>query len=167
MPDTMEEEDAAPVVRILYAPPFHIPACTSLHHNSPHCSHLHTNTHSPSRPTRTLAAHRADRHEHGRPRDSSRTQRVSAQEGLHRYFQPKPKEPLLQDGRGRGGGGGYFSGRGASQHEHEHEHEHEYNNDEDMSTTTTKRQRRCGPRRSALSTLLDDILRGVTMRKGL
>eukprot|EP01049_Picozoa_sp_SAG25_P006329 SAG25_NODE_471_length_7659_cov_3.676720_5_plen_80_part_00 len=28
MPDTMEEEDAAPVVRILHAPPFHIPACT-------------------------------------------------------------------------------------------------------------------------------------------
>jgi hypothetical protein len=40
MPDTMEEEDAAPVVRILHAPPLHIPACTSLHHNSPHCSHL-------------------------------------------------------------------------------------------------------------------------------
>jgi hypothetical protein len=40
MLDTMEEEDAAPVVRILHAPPFHIPACTSLHHNSPHCSHL-------------------------------------------------------------------------------------------------------------------------------
>jgi hypothetical protein len=40
MPDTMEEEDAAPVVRILHAPPSHIPACTSLHHNSPHCSHL-------------------------------------------------------------------------------------------------------------------------------
>jgi hypothetical protein len=31
----MEEEDAAPVVRILHAPPLHIPACTSLHHNSP------------------------------------------------------------------------------------------------------------------------------------
>ena len=81
MSDTMEEEGEAPSVRILYAPPLNIPACTSLHHNSPHCSHLHTTTHPPSRLTRKPAAHRADRHEHGADRRGHTKVRTRRQAG--------------------------------------------------------------------------------------
>ena len=49
----METEGEAPLVRILCAPPLPQPACTSLHHNSPHCSYLHTTTHPRHAPPAT------------------------------------------------------------------------------------------------------------------